>query len=241
MIKQNNEKLSQHKTEQDNLNKLQRLSLKPVKKELIKYDVYISYSQQDYLDDQYNIIPSNEVSKIIHALEEAGISFEKNIIEKNDESFSQKAIQVIRASRIFIFLSTHNSNFNSEKTTNEVAVAYELKKCILPLRVDSSEYSDKIMFRISNLTFIDYYVNPEQGRADMINTIKKQLEIIKKNEEVQRKQEEKDRQESYLNRQQEIEGIRPDAARGDDDPSGLIVRQQSGTRSHSYQILHADL
>jgi hypothetical protein len=33
-----------------------------------EYDVFISYSRHDYMDDQESIIPNNEVSKIMEAL-----------------------------------------------------------------------------------------------------------------------------------------------------------------------------
>ena len=41
--------------------------------EQIKYDVFISYSRKDYVDEQNNVIPGNEVSKIKEALTKAGI------------------------------------------------------------------------------------------------------------------------------------------------------------------------
>ena len=40
-----------------------------------QYDVFISYSRKDYVDEQKNIIPGNEVSKIKDALSEAGITY----------------------------------------------------------------------------------------------------------------------------------------------------------------------
>ena len=40
-----------------------------------KYDVFISYSRNDYVDELKNVIPGNEVSKIKDALTEAGISY----------------------------------------------------------------------------------------------------------------------------------------------------------------------
>ena len=42
--------------------------------EQTKYDVFISYSRKDYVDEQKNLIPGNEVSKIKDALTKAEIS-----------------------------------------------------------------------------------------------------------------------------------------------------------------------
>ena len=35
------------------------------------YDVYICYSQKDYFDVQGNVIPGNEITRILQALDEA--------------------------------------------------------------------------------------------------------------------------------------------------------------------------
>ena len=43
--------------------------------EQMDYDVFISYSRHDYMDDNENIIPNNEVSKIMEALTDAGITY----------------------------------------------------------------------------------------------------------------------------------------------------------------------
>ena len=43
--------------------------------EQTKYDVFISYSRRDYVDERNNVIPGNVVSKIKEALTNAGISY----------------------------------------------------------------------------------------------------------------------------------------------------------------------
>lgn len=203
--KKNIENLSQLKNEQNEFKVLQTRSLKPDKREEIKYDVYISYSPKDYIDEQNNEIPNNEVSRIMQALSDADISFERIKGNNNNDSFSKKVIQSIRASRILLFLSTYNSNFNSSKTINEIKVAIELKKCILPLRVDNSAFSDEVMFSLQNVSHLNYHVNPEQGRIAMINTIKNQLNILKNNEITQQEEEENRRQNTYNKYQQKID------------------------------------
>ena len=139
------------------------------------YDVYICYSRKDLFDEQGQVNPGNEISKILQALTDAGISY---WIDKegfyHGDAFSKKIIEIIKASRIFLFLSTHNSN-NSDWTANEIAIASVYKKLILPIRVDDSVYSDDIMLQIVSLEDIKYYENPEKGLLDLINAIKNQL------------------------------------------------------------------
>ena len=40
-----------------------------------KYDVFISFSCNDYIDDQKHVIPNNVVSIIKNAIKEAGFSY----------------------------------------------------------------------------------------------------------------------------------------------------------------------
>ena len=59
----------------------------------MQYDVFISYSRKDYVDDKKNIIPNNVVSKIKDTLSKEGISYwfdedgmSKDEILENDKS-----------------------------------------------------------------------------------------------------------------------------------------------------------
>lgn len=93
-----------------------------------KYDVFISYSRKDYVDEHNNVIPGNEVSKIKEALTEAGITFwfdEKGIF--HGDEFAKKIVHSIKASKIFVFLSSFNSN-QSIWTANEIATSNMLHK-----------------------------------------------------------------------------------------------------------------
>ncbi len=151
--------------------------------ERYKYDIYLCYSRKDLFDEQGQVIPGNEISKILQALTDAGISY---WIDKeggyHGDAFYKKIIENIKASRIFLFLSTHNSN-NSDWTANEIAIASVYKKLILPIRVDDSVYSDDIMLQIVSLEDIKYYENPEKGLLDLINAIKEQIKSSRLKEE----------------------------------------------------------
>lgn len=158
--------------------------------EQTKYDVFISYSRKDYVDEQKNVIPGNVVSKIKDALKKEGISYwfdEEGIY--SGQNFVEKIVTNIEASRIFVFLSTANAN-NSKYTCKEIASADEFKKHIIPVRIDSTPYNKKVLFRIADLDYIEYYANPQKGIEDMLLSIKAYLEQVKKEEK--RIQEEED-------------------------------------------------
>ena len=155
------------------------------------YDVFISYSRRDYLDEKRNVIPGNVVSKIKAVLDENNISywFDEDGIYSG-QNFIEKIVTNIKASHIFLYLSTSNANA-SRWTCKEIASAEELGKHIIPLRIDDSPYNDKVLFRISDLDYIEYYTNPEKAMKDLVVSIKAYLTQIEK--EKKRKREEQDR------------------------------------------------
>lgn len=142
----------------------------------MKHDVFISYSSKDYVDEQKNVIPGNEVSKIKDALSKAGITYwfdEEGIY--SGQNFVEKIVTNIEDAKIFLFLSTANAN-KSPWTCKEIASADELEKHIIPVRIDASPYNRKVLFRIADLNYIEYYTNPEKGMNDLINSIQVYLE-----------------------------------------------------------------
>lgn len=161
-----------------------------------KYDVFISYSRRDYVDEHKNVISDNVVSRIKNALTTAGISywFDEEGINHGDK-FAKLIIRNIKMSRVFVFVSTENSN-NSEWTGREIASAHMMKKHIIPVRIDDSTYNEDVMFYISILDYIDYKANPEKGIKSLIQAIEYQLEQIKVEENLQKEEE---------NRKNEIE------------------------------------
>lgn len=173
------------------------------------YDVFISYSRRDYVDEQKNVIPGNEVSKIKDALSKAGITYwfdEEGIY--SGQNFVEKIVTNIENARIFLFLSTANAN-KSPWTCKEIASADEFKKHIIPVRIDSSPYNKKVLFRIADLDYIEYYSNPQKGITDLIKSIKTHLEeqveeMRKKQEEENKRKELERKKEEELRRQKEL-------------------------------------
>lgn len=175
----------------------------------MQYDVFISYSRKDYVDDKKNIIPNNVVSKIKESLSDAGITywFDEEGINYGD-NFVDKIVSSIEKSHIFLFLATENSN-KSRWTCKEIASADELGKYIIPVRIDNTPYNKQVLFRIADISYIDYFNNPEKGVEELINSIKSYLnqlqeEAKRKAEEEQRKLEiEKNKKEEEKNKKKQ--------------------------------------
>lgn len=156
-----------------------------------KYDVFISYSRKDYLDENGQVIPGNEVSKIIDRFNAEKISYwldKDKVLSGND--FTEKIIDNIEASRIFVYLSSANAN-SSKWTKREVAYADDLGKYIIPVQIDNASYNKQVAFHIIDLAFIPYYANPESGLDELITSIKTHL--AKQQAEEQKSKEEQQR------------------------------------------------
>ena len=176
-----------------------------------KFDVFISYSRKDYVDENKNVIPGNFVSKIKETLANEGISYwfdEEGIY--SGQNFVEKIVTNIEASKIFVYLSSANAN-SSQWTCKEIACADEFKKHIIPVRIDRTPYNKKVLFRIADLDYIEYYSNPEKGLKNLIDSVKAYLEQLEaeakrqKAEEERKLEEERKRQESEQKRKAEEE------------------------------------
>ncbi len=179
-------------------------------------DVFISYSRKDYVDENDNVIPDNVVSKIRKALTDAGITywFDEEGIYSGDK-FTEKIVSSIEASKVFLFISTINAS-KSPWTSKEIACADEFGKYIIPVRIDKTPYNKKIMFRIADLSYVDYGKNPEKGLQEIITSINaylvelKELEREKKYKEKQRQEElelQRKKQEEEIIQQEKIAKI----------------------------------
>lgn len=143
------------------------------------YDVFISYSRKDYVDEKGKVIPNNPVSEIKKALKEANISYwidEEGIYV--GEAFAEKIVKSIQESDILVFISSENSN-KSFYTPKEIAYAAQLGKYIVPILIDKSAFNQQILFWLSDINYLTYYLNPQKGLNDLVNSIKSQLLIIK--------------------------------------------------------------
>lgn len=166
------------------------------------FDVFISYSRKDYVDEQKNVIAGNRVSLIMHALQDAGITFwmdEKGIY--SGDEFAGVIANAIDASKIFVFVSSEASNC-SPWALGEVATAQEAGKKIIPVKIDSSRYHKSLRVRLNALDYIDFTANPNQGCDKLVRAIKVYLAELEAEErrikEKEIRKEEKQKQEEAL-------------------------------------------
>lgn len=159
-----------------------------------EYDVFISYSRKDYVDDKGNVIPGNVVSEIKAALKAAGISYwideEANYVS---EAWAKFILNCIKSSKIIVFVASKNAN-HSEWTRKEIAAANEFRKTIIPFRIDESHYDEDVFLRLVDLQYIAHYKNPDTSLDELVVAVKNNLMQIKEKEEIRKskKQEQKD-------------------------------------------------
>ncbi len=111
----------------------------------LQHDIFISYSRKD----------ESIVDKIVEGLESNGLNvwIDRSGIESG-EAFKSIIVSAINRSSIIVFFSSKYSN-ESYWTTKEISVAFHKKKTIIPVKLDTAEYNDEIIFDLVNLDFID--------------------------------------------------------------------------------------
>ncbi len=110
-----------------------------------RYDIFVSYSRKD----------STRVQTIVNELQNNGykIWIDKEGIESGD-AFKAVIVKAIKKAEVFLFFSSIDAN-KSPWTVKEVNVAVYLKKVIIPVKLDNSEYDDSVLLDLAGLDFID--------------------------------------------------------------------------------------
>lgn len=135
------------------------------------YDVFISYSRID----------SKKADEIVNVLKQMKLNiWIDRTGEYSGRNYKSIIVNTIRQSHIVLFLSSENSN-KSENVIKEVSVAVELKKMIIPIKLDNSPYADSIAY---DLTGIDY-VNYENEKDLLERKVISQLTLIKNSKKSQ--------------------------------------------------------
>lgn len=144
-----------------------------------KYDVFISYSRADYLDEQNNVIVGSEVNAIIEALDKCGISYWIDIHKDSSESeYMYKIARAINISDTVLFISSQNSNhIESYWPIKEVLYASENKKRIIPIKIDNTQYNKKIGLAFAGLEMVEYYKNKDLAIKKMVKMLAHDAEV----------------------------------------------------------------
>ena len=150
----------------------------------MQYDVFISYSRRDYIDENGKVIHGNIISKIKDALKKNGITYwiDEDGINSGDE-FARLIIKSIKDSKILLFVSTENSN-NSEWTRKEIASAISYKKKIIPFKYDDTPFNDSLLLYLADLDFISYSKTGDKGLNRLVTSISKYLEGLQPKDEI---------------------------------------------------------
>lgn len=174
----------------------------------IQYDVFISYSRKDYVDEDKHIIPGNAVSEIKELLKDNNISywFDEEGINHGD-AFAEKIATNIEKSLMVLFLSSSNAN-QSKWTNKEISTATQWNKHILPVRLDDSAYNKSVMFYISDLDFVEYYENKEVAQRRILHSIReKKAEYEKQKVAKQKESTKKAQKELYDKLEKDIDTL----------------------------------
>lgn len=161
------------------------------------YDVFISYSRQDYVDENKNILPNNVVSQIKATLEENNLKYwideEGNLTGKK---FAHIIAGKIRESLVFLFVCSKNS-VASKWVDRELAVADEFDKHIIPFICDDSYKDDKVVMFTAALDRIEFFgnFNPIIELEKLVNAISKDKKDLEEKRKKEEEELEKRRQE----------------------------------------------
>lgn len=179
-----------------------------------KYDVFISYSRRDYVDESYNVIPGNAIAEIPNVFDENGITywFDKDGIYSGQE-FIEIITGAIAESKMLIFISSKHSN-ESMWTAGEIFEALDGEKAIIPVKIDNSQYNKKFKLLIRPLDYIDYQENPQNALKDLLRAINKVKEdIAQKQREEEKLRQEKEAEAKKEKIKEEISVLAKDCQR----------------------------
>ena len=119
--------------------------------------------------------PNNVIADIQSTLDGAGITYwiyQQGLA--GGVVFPQEIARQIYNCKVFLFISTVNSN-QSAWTMNEIATANNYGKTIIPLRADNTEFAPSIMIYVAGLQYVNYYINPQAAKQQLVETIKQLL------------------------------------------------------------------
>lgn len=144
----------------------------------MKYDVFISYSRQDYVDDHEVVKADSPVKAILDFLDAHQISywFDKEGIYSGSE-FVEVIANAIADSKMMLFVSSEHSN-ESIYTAGEIFEAIENNQLIIPIKIDGSKYNKKFKLLLNPLDYIDFSKN--DALTDLLRAVENEKARIAK-------------------------------------------------------------
>ena len=131
----------------------------------MKYNVFISYSRKD----------SEIIDRIEKELKRYGItSFIDRTGINPGEDYAEVIAKVIFESDLMLFVWSENSN-QSKETANEVALAIDFEKPIIPFKIGKFQADYKLAYRLIRFNRIDVLTYNEQKIVELGEKIATQL------------------------------------------------------------------
>ena len=125
------------------------------------HDVFISYSRAD----------GKIADEICKAFEGAGIGYwidREGII--SGDAFPAVIVNAISESKITVFISSVNSN-KSKYAVKEVITAFNREKHIIPFRIDTEPYSQKLELHLCDLDHVEYWREKESAIQKLVKDV----------------------------------------------------------------------
>lgn len=129
-------------------------------------EIFISYSRQD----------ARIVGNVKKHLEAAGYGCWTDKGMDPGDSFKREIAAAIRECSLVIFFASKSSNA-SDWTAKEIGMAVSLKKKIVPVRLDDSEFNPEVAFDLVNLNHVDLKscINGQEFLDRLIKTVKETI------------------------------------------------------------------
>lgn len=147
-----------------------------------KFDIFVSYAHED----------KGFVGEVVQKLSSTGLRvwIDKEI--HHGESISSRIVKAIERATFVLFFSSKSSNA-SDYCVGEILVAVQKRKCIIPIKIDSSDYCDDLLvhlIRIHYVNFIDGFSIEEYDELVSVLSGGFQMEVttIKMKDENSQKQ-----------------------------------------------------
>jgi len=172
-----------------------------------KYDVFISYSRKDYIDEETGLsIEGSPVDRLIRFLDSQKITYwiDKEGIYSGAE-FAEKIATAISESKMLVFVSSEASN-KSKWTAGEIKEAIDSEKLVIPLRIDNAPYNIRFRLLVNTLDYIDFFSNPASSLRSLLDSINNEKgNYEKKLKEEKRKMADKEENERRERLRKEID------------------------------------
>ena len=154
-----------------------------------KYDVFISYSSKDYLDDKGKEIPGNVISVIKNLFDKQGVTY---WIDQKESMTGKRLTHIvakrIRESKVFLLVCSKNS-VESQWVPNELDVAAVHGKKIVPLVCDDSYKDDRVIMYTARKGCCLYSENRQVALEKLLKSVNAALTIVGHHEELQKVQQ----------------------------------------------------